>query len=158
MPVAAPPESPHTLVPLVPQPQGGYLLPPGGAERAAIMRAAKARKRKEMTTTQANVADQQPAGKISKEPHDPWIALRLTQVRARIESVSDALAALLAPRQACEVCGQSERCDPLDIERLSRALSSLSDVERRWAGRPDPGSLRPEAPTKRKGSGSLLGE
>ena len=121
------------------------------------MRAAKARKRKEMTTTPANVAEQ-PAGKISKEPQDPWISLRLTQVRARIESVSDALAALLAPRKICAVCGQSERCDPLDIERLSRALSSLSDVERRWAGRPDPGSLRPEAPTKRKGSGSLLGE
>ena len=83
-------------------------------------------------------------------PPDPWIANKLAEVRSRIDTVSSALADALTPRRACEHCGQVPLADPLDVERLSRALAALADWERRLAGRPDPGSFRPEAPRTRK--------
>jgi len=40
--------------------------------------------------------------------------------------------------------------DARTVEQLARASAALSDIERRLAGRPDPGSFRPEAPRTRK--------
>jgi hypothetical protein len=107
------------------------------------MRELKRRKR-------AAQPNHQPAAIIPEAPPDRWIADKLAEVRARIDSVSTALADTLTPREACKQCGQVPLADPLDVERLSRALAALADWERRLAGRPDPGSFRPEAPRTRK--------
>ena len=38
--------------------------------------------------------------------------------------------------------------DPLKVERLTRSLTALSERERKLAGRPDPGHLRPGPPKR----------
>ncbi len=59
---------------------------------------------------------------------DGYVQSRLERVRKHIEDTDQAL---------------SKASDPLDRERLSRALGVLMEAERKLAGRPDPGSFKP---------------
>jgi hypothetical protein len=59
---------------------------------------------------------------------DAYVAERIARVRAHIVATDDAL----------------ERArEPLDRERLSRALAALSELERNLSGRPAAGVLKP---------------
>ena len=139
MDTAAVLESPPQLPPPLP---GGLL----SVERA---RAIRALPRRAKTTPLPELSPPVPA-------LDPWITLKLAQVRARVDSVSDALERALAPRQPCANCGQVAHPDALEIERFSRALANLAEVEQTLAGRPKPGSYRPEPTRKRRETGLEL--
>lgn len=71
------------------------------------------------------------------QPTDAYVQSRLTRIRAHIETTDEALA---------------KAKEPIDRERLARALAALQDQERILAGRPLPGSHRPVAVRGRGGS------
>jgi hypothetical protein len=60
-----------------------------------------------------------------------WQAAGVACVRGHIEKLNERLGNAV------------EKGEPLDVERLARALGALSEVERVLDGRPLPGSRRP---------------
>ena len=115
---------------LIPQPHGGCLLPPSDA--VAAMNRARAKKR---TQPVAQLTEKPP-----ENPIEPFVAKRVVRVRAQLNGIDDAIESALTPGSV----------DARTVEQLARASAALSDIERRLAGRPDPGSFRPEAPRTRK--------
>ena len=119
----------------------------------------EARRRKAREAKSQAQNPQNPAPPKDVPTCDTDTTLAISRVRTHIRSVDDALTEeLTTHRPACAVCGCSPGPDPLAIDRLTRALAVLGERLRILLDKPLPGSLRPEAPTKRKGSGSLLGE
>jgi DNA repair ATPase RecN len=64
-------------------------------------------------------------------PQDDYIQRRIARVREQIEMLSDML-------------DQEE--DPNKLDRLASAIDRLDEMERKHAGRPLPGSLKPSQP------------
>jgi hypothetical protein len=86
----------------------------------------------------------QPVAQLTEKPPEnpiePFVAKRVVRVRAQLNGIDDAIESALTPGSV----------DARTVEQLARASAALSDIERRLAGRPDPGSFRPEAPRTRK--------
>ena len=143
--------------PLTPQAHGGAMAPIYTPETCHLGHEARRRKAREAKSQAQN--PQNPAPPKDVPTCDTDTTLAISRVRTHIRSVDDALTEeLTTHRPACAVCGCSPGPDPLAIDRLTRALAVLGERLRILLDKPLPGSLRPEAPTKRKGSGSLLGE
>ena len=151
---------PEPPVKLTPQAHGGSMAPiytPETCHLGHEARRRKARKAREAKSQPQNPQNPIPPKDIPTCDTDTTLAI--TRVRTHIKSVDEALTAeLTTHRPACAACGCSPGPDPLAIDRLTRALAVLGERLRILLDKPLPGSLRPEAPTKRKGSGSLLGE
>lgn len=75
----------------------------------------------------------------------------LERVRMSFESRD-----LLRVREQIEIACKAFKAatEPMDIFRLSSALSKLREDERKLAGRPDPGSYRPTAPKSKPAKSS----
>ena len=145
---------------LRPQPHGGSILPLSGERaRLAGRRGAAARKALRQAAAQPQAPTPPPPAQDPPKPQtDPFVVDALAQARAHIRTVSAELAARLEPHEPCDHCGQTPHADPIDVERLCRALAALAGWESKLAGRPDPGSLRPELPRRRNYLASILGE
>jgi lipopolysaccharide biosynthesis protein len=105
--------------------------------------------------TKENAKEMALRGKISKQlkrqmlvklmpedetPANPYLAFRLVRTRALINSLEYRLTRCKAPR---------------DIERLSRSIGVLSELERNLAGRPAAGQYRPKLPREAGSTGIL---
>ncbi len=73
-------------------------------------------------------------------PQDDYIQRRIARVREQIEMLSDML-------------DQEE--DPNKLDRLASAIDRLDEMERKHAGRPLPGSLKPSQPRQQQRSATV---
>lgn len=77
-----------------------------------------------------------PPPPAAPEPSCDFGSLLLANTRAHCHNLNQVL--------ATELCRR--RPDATKLDRLASALERLAELERRLAGRPMPGSLRPSAP------------
>jgi hypothetical protein len=77
---------------------------------------------------------------VPNQTTDPYLSDSVLHVRAHIRRVDERL---------------SKATDALDIERLARARSALSEQERVLSGRPLPGALRPSGKVSRSAAGNV---
>lgn len=86
----------------------------------------EARRRNKELREQA-AAEPQP---VPQNPSESYVDKRLIRVRAQIDMLSDML--------------EAEE-DPAKIDRLANAITRLSGLEREYANRPLPGTLKPSS-------------
>jgi hypothetical protein len=98
------------------------------ADNARELQALAVLKRKQRQEERERQEELQALAKQLQEQSTPYVVGRLARVRERIDRVDGLLA---------------EAVDPLDLDRLARALSTLAELERVLDGRPLPGSRRP---------------
>lgn len=132
---ASSPQPSHTTP--TPRKAAGRPFTPATARAAsALATAAKRRRALDARSTSATL----PSGPLALHP-DPVAAELLAQTRAHLEHVRRLIPRTIAPDQ---------------LDRLASAWSKLAEVERKLAGRPDPGRLAPKPPARRPAAAPLI--
>ena len=90
----------------------------------------EARRRNKELRELAELEEQNKALTVPQTTPETYVDKRLIRVRAQIDMLSDMLEAEL---------------DPQKIDRLANAITRLSGLEREYANRPLPGTLKPSS-------------
>ena len=90
----------------------------------------EARRRNKELRELAELEEQNKALMVPQTSSESYVDKRLTRVRAQIDMLSDML--------------EAEQ-DPQKIDRLANAITRLSGLEREYANRPLPGTLKPSS-------------
>lgn len=126
------------------------------SENARLMaqRAIQARLAKKQAKIKAEQEAQSAALDLAQNPvkspvgaDDGYVMDRLERVRKQIDQLDSMIQA---------ACSESD-IDSAMIDKLTSALSRLSDIEQKLAGRPSPGSLRPTDKPSQSRASLLLG-
>lgn len=113
--------------------------------RAASIKANQIRWHKYRNPTPVPVQNGTQSG-IPEGIPDDYREMTLARVRAQLTLLLDALDGAIAGKiQQLDRKGNVTIIDPQGIDRISSSIWRVSEMERKYAGRPDPGSFRPQA-------------